>query len=246
MELPSNVDTSQHDKRKMILMQPKITNISELSSTNYNKTIEVVVYRKWTSKTTKTRTPTKFCCILIEKQGTPIQANMGLRDAEYFDQLLQLRKAYRFFGFSCEPTDNWERTLLTQTSLIFGRFLQVEEIPNTDFPEHYFNFVAYNELPDRATTRNPILTGDAMTAQKSRRVIDIENLRYPQLPNIGPTLDIMNERYEDMEKEKMRNRFPFAVLREVDPQNYQKPPSTLSVRKGVGTIKNARHVDKNS
>ncbi|GKB35735.1 hypothetical protein Tco_0880677, partial [Tanacetum coccineum] len=95
MELPSNADTSQHDKRKMILMQPKITNISELSSTNYNKTIEAVVYRKWTSKTTKTRTPTKFCCILIEKQGTPIQANMGLRDAEYFDQLLQLRKAYR-------------------------------------------------------------------------------------------------------------------------------------------------------
>ncbi|GJZ18882.1 ribonuclease H-like domain-containing protein [Tanacetum coccineum] len=150
MELPIDAGTSQHDKGKMILMQPEITNISELSSTNYNKTIEAVVYRKWTSKTTKTRTPTKFCCILIDKQGTPIQANI----------------------------DNWERTLPTETSLIFGRFLQVEEIPNTDFPEHYFNFAAYNELLDWATVRNLILTGDAMTAQKSRRVIDIENLRH--------------------------------------------------------------------
>nr|GEX00948.1 DNA helicase [Tanacetum cinerariifolium] len=75
----------------------------ELSSTAYDKTIEAIVYHKWTSKTTRTRTPTKFCCILIDRQGTPIQANMGLLDAEYFDQLLQLQKAYQFTGFSCEP-----------------------------------------------------------------------------------------------------------------------------------------------
>nr|GEW76574.1 DNA helicase [Tanacetum cinerariifolium] len=97
MELANVDDTSEDDKGKMILMEPQITNISELSTTDYNKTIEAIVYRIWTSKTTKTRTPTKFCCILIDKQGTPIQANMGLRDAEYFDQLLQLQKAfYRF------------------------------------------------------------------------------------------------------------------------------------------------------
>ncbi|GKC41633.1 DNA helicase, partial [Tanacetum coccineum] len=96
VELANVDDTSQDDKGKMILMEPHITNISELSTTDYNKTIEAIVYRKWTSKTTKTRIPTKFCCILIDKQGTPIQANMGLRDAEYVDQLLQLQKAYRF------------------------------------------------------------------------------------------------------------------------------------------------------
>nr|GEU96039.1 DNA helicase [Tanacetum cinerariifolium] len=78
---------------------------------------------------------------------------MGLRDAEYFDQLLQLRQAYRFTGFSCEPTDKWERTLPTETSLIFGGYLQAEEIPSTDFPEHYFNFAAYNELQDRLSAR---------------------------------------------------------------------------------------------
>nr|GEU53686.1 DNA helicase [Tanacetum cinerariifolium] len=83
-------DTSQQHRGKMILMEPEITYISELSTTDYDKTIKAIVYRKWTSKTTKTRTPTKFYCILIDKEGTPIQANMSLRDAEYFDQLLQL------------------------------------------------------------------------------------------------------------------------------------------------------------
>ncbi|GJT16438.1 DNA helicase [Tanacetum coccineum] len=132
MEPFKDAGSSQHDKHKMILTEPEITNISELSAASYNNTIEAI--------------------------GTPIQANMSLRDAEYFDQLLKLQKAYRFSGFSCEPTDNWERTLPTQITLIFGRFLQVEEIPNSDFPEHYFNFAAYNELPDRLSARNPILT----------------------------------------------------------------------------------------
>ncbi|GKE42397.1 hypothetical protein Tco_1469681 [Tanacetum coccineum] len=65
---------------------------------------------------------------------------------------------------------------------------------------------------------------------------------YPQLPNTGPMLEIVNERYEDMEREKMRNRFPLAVLREVDPQNYQfdsphKLLSLLSVHRDVGATK---------
>nr|GEU77088.1 DNA helicase [Tanacetum cinerariifolium] len=132
IELANVDDSGQQNKGKIILTEPKITYISELSSTAYDKTIEAI--------------------------GTPIQANMGLLDAEYFDQLLQLQKAYQFTGYSCEPTDKWERTLPTETSLIFGRFLQVQEIPGVEFPEHYFNFAAYNELQDRLTAKNPILT----------------------------------------------------------------------------------------
>nr|GEX60981.1 putative reverse transcriptase domain-containing protein [Tanacetum cinerariifolium] len=178
---PNLGDTSQQDKGKIALMQPHVTCISELSSTDYNKTIEAVGYRKWISKITKTRTPTKSCCILINKE-----------DAKYFDQLLSLQKAYRFTSLSCEPIDKWERTLPTETSLIVGIFLHVEEIRNTDFPEHYFNFAAYNELQDRLSARNLILTdyigriravgrlekkGDSMSSRKNLRVTDIENLR---------------------------------------------------------------------
>nr|GEZ27334.1 hypothetical protein [Tanacetum cinerariifolium] len=87
--------------------------------------------------------------------------------------------------------DSWERTLPTEISLIFGRYLQAKEIAVTNFPKHYFNFAAYNELSDRLAAKNSILTDyigrirsvgriviteNATAMRKSRRAIDIENL----------------------------------------------------------------------
>ncbi|GKD60085.1 DNA helicase [Tanacetum coccineum] len=83
------------------------------------------------------------------------------------------------------------RTLRNDTSLIFGKYLQVNNIPNDYFPQHYFDFAAYNELADRANVRDAVLTdyigciraisgiytfGDATSQRKSCRMIDIENL----------------------------------------------------------------------
>ncbi|GKA11890.1 hypothetical protein Tco_0691436 [Tanacetum coccineum] len=42
--------------------------------------------------------------------------------------------------------------------LIFRRYIDLIEIPNDGFPEHYFNFASYNELPARANGRNVIFT----------------------------------------------------------------------------------------
>ncbi|GKA14459.1 hypothetical protein Tco_0694105 [Tanacetum coccineum] len=125
-------------------------------------------------------------------KGTPIQANMDIKDADYFHQLFQLKKAYRITGFSCEQTGAWDRTLENPTSLIFGRHVDLIELPNDGFPEYYFNFASYNELPARADGRNVILTetvgriqavnrvytsGDATTNCIDQRTIDIQNLR---------------------------------------------------------------------
>nr|GEU82336.1 hypothetical protein [Tanacetum cinerariifolium] len=148
--------------------------------------------------------------------------------------------------------------------------LNVQEVPNTDFPEHYFNFAAYNELPDRLSARNPILTViKGIGTEKMRKNGNIQRIHSMEgitasyavinhcwkvkmlMRSYGVTIpqelrhnkftlkDGMlrqkvsttarhrtnarryNERYEDMEKEKRRNRFPLDVLREVDPQNYQ-------------------------
>ncbi|GJR97950.1 hypothetical protein Tco_0270124 [Tanacetum coccineum] len=46
--------------------------------------------------------------------------------------------------------------------------------------------------------------------------------RHQQLTDTKPVLNVDNQRYEDVEQEKNRNRFPLAVLLEVDPQNYQR------------------------
>ncbi|GJX74685.1 retrotransposon protein, putative, ty1-copia subclass [Tanacetum coccineum] len=78
--------------------------LTHLRPTHCNKTAEAIVYRKWTSKHIHTRQPTKYCCMLIDQQGTAIQANMDVKDADYFNQLLQNHRAYRISGFSCEQT----------------------------------------------------------------------------------------------------------------------------------------------
>nr|GEX39174.1 hypothetical protein [Tanacetum cinerariifolium] len=44
------------------------------------------------------------------------------------------------------------------TSLIFGRIIDIQQISNVGFLEHYFNFATYNELSARANVRNAILT----------------------------------------------------------------------------------------
>nr|GEU60408.1 hypothetical protein [Tanacetum cinerariifolium] len=49
-----------------------------------------------------------------------------------------------------------------------------------------------------------------------------------------------------MEQKQLRNRFPLAVLRDIDPLDYQKLLSILSAHKSVGIMKSARHVVKNS
>ncbi|GKC57771.1 hypothetical protein Tco_1085369, partial [Tanacetum coccineum] len=75
---------------------------------------------------------------------------MDLKDTEYFDQLQQLNNAYRISRFRCTDTKKWQRTLDNKTTLNFGRYTSIEPIANDLFPEHYFNFIAYNEVQSKA------------------------------------------------------------------------------------------------
>ncbi|GKC54226.1 hypothetical protein Tco_1076971, partial [Tanacetum coccineum] len=134
MATTGEMDSNREEKGKMILTKPEITNIEDLSPTDSNKIIE----------------------------GTPIQANSDVQDTKYFDQLLQLGTTYMISGFSYEKTPSWERTLQNNTSLIFGKYLQAYNIPNDNFPLHYFNFAAYNDLAGRANVKDAVLTAAAI------------------------------------------------------------------------------------
>ncbi|GJR43766.1 DNA helicase [Tanacetum coccineum] len=165
-----------------------------------------------------------------KQQGTPIRANMDAKDTEYFEQLLQLHSAYRITGFSCEQTIPWERTLDNQTSLTFGKFISLQEIPNDDFPQHYFNFAAYNELPAKVNVKNTVLTGLQLSGTSATHYYLNPNIpetyhikeQYQQLANTVPILNIDNQRHQNQEEENHRHRFPLATLLEVNPQNYQR------------------------
>nr|GEX32834.1 DNA helicase [Tanacetum cinerariifolium] len=74
--------------------------------TRTNKTIEARVYRKWTAMNVTTKEPMNFCCILLDKQGSAIQANMNVRDTDHFNQILELNNAYRISRFVCTETKN--------------------------------------------------------------------------------------------------------------------------------------------
>ncbi|GJU97120.1 DNA helicase [Tanacetum coccineum] len=179
------------DKGKLPLVQATPISVADLKPTDANKTIEVRVYRKWIAKNVKTQERTGFCAILLDIQGNAIQANMDLEYMDHFDELLRLNEAYRISHFICRPTKSWDRTLPNPTTLLFGRYTNITPISNANFPEHYFNFTAYNEVNARADTSgaplsdyigciyrisNPIISGDATRMRRTRRIIDIQNL----------------------------------------------------------------------
>ncbi|GJW13926.1 DNA helicase, partial [Tanacetum coccineum] len=64
--------------------------ISDLAPGAKNKILEAKVYRKWIVKKPKKPALLDYCCILIDREGNAIQANMGKADiGEYFSSLLQ-------------------------------------------------------------------------------------------------------------------------------------------------------------
>ncbi|GJY88082.1 DNA helicase [Tanacetum coccineum] len=98
----------------------ELSTIAHMTSDLINKTLEAKVYRKWIAKSPPEMTPYAFCCILLDREGNAIQANMALKDVDYFDQKLQIHMAYRISNFLCEATSRYQQTLENQASLRFA------------------------------------------------------------------------------------------------------------------------------
>nr|GEX84257.1 hypothetical protein [Tanacetum cinerariifolium] len=206
------------NKGKLPLVEAKSISIADINPTLLNQTIEVRVYRKWVAKNVATQVASNFYVILLDKQGNAIQATMDLKDTDYFSELLQLNDAYRILRFRCTSTKAWDRTLSNNITLNFGRYTSIVLISNANFLEHYFNFVAYNEVEQRATKTgvpltdcigcvyrisDPLRSGDATRTRHVCRVIDIQNLdgiilRYLIWGDTAETFDM--DEYNKMEK----------------------------------------------
>ncbi|GJY59728.1 zinc finger, CCHC-type containing protein [Tanacetum coccineum] len=160
----------------------------------------------------------KLLCHPPGQTGNAIQANMDLKDMEQFDDLLQLNDAYRISRFLCTPTKTWDRTLPNNITLTFGKYTSIVPISNADFLEHYFNFIAYNEVSQRANksgapltyyigcvyrVSDPIRSGSATRTRRVRRIIDVQNLDGINLPFLiwGEMAESFNmDEYNRMEK----------------------------------------------
>ncbi|PWA63481.1 hypothetical protein CTI12_AA311720 [Artemisia annua] len=140
MELTSDVETAS----KMagpVIPQRSLAYFSELDPTDNSKFIEARIYRKWTAM-----------------KGTAIQANADLKEKERQEHDLQLNCVYKIQGFGFEKTDSWGKTLDNDITLCFGKHTQIDLLNDDNYPYHYFNFAAYNELGSRLEKKNPILT----------------------------------------------------------------------------------------
>ncbi|PWA43373.1 hypothetical protein CTI12_AA534900 [Artemisia annua] len=209
---------------------------TELNPADNSKFIEARVYRKWTAMKVPSLIPTGFSCILLDKKGSAIQANADLKEKERFEHDLQINSVYRIQGIGFEKADSWGKTLDNDTTLCFGKHTQVDLLSDDNYPHHYFNFAASNELGARLEKRNPILTdyigyihnvekvkedGGATGNKIKLRNIGIRNLKYNENPAAVPQLELQTERLTNWEQERTRNRVPLGTLLQIDPNTQQ-------------------------
>ncbi|PWA94502.1 nucleic acid-binding, OB-fold protein [Artemisia annua] len=193
MALTGDVDVLSKAVPEPSTPQRSLAYFTDLNPTDNTRFIEARVYRKWTAMKVPSLIATGFSCILLDKKGSAIQANADLKEEERFERDLQVNCVYRIEGFGFEKTDSWGKTLDNDITLCFGKHTHVQLLKDEDFPYHYFNFAAYNELGGRLEKKNPILTdyigyvhnvdkvneyGTATTNKVKVRNIGIRNLNY--------------------------------------------------------------------
>ncbi|GJS74057.1 nucleic acid-binding, OB-fold protein [Tanacetum coccineum] len=78
---------------------------------------------------------------------------MDINNIDYFDPLLKPRVAYRFSSFICEKSKPYQQTLENEISLKFEKITKFETLTGkeSEFPDHHFDFIAYNQLLSRIT-----------------------------------------------------------------------------------------------
>ncbi|PWA80437.1 hypothetical protein CTI12_AA196040 [Artemisia annua] len=161
VEMALTIDPARSPKNTEAVIIParQAAYLTELNPADNSKFIEVRVYRKWTAIKIPGFTPVSFSCILLDKKGSAVQANADLKEKQRFERDLQINNVYKIQGFGFEKADSWGKTLDNDFTLCFGKYTQIEQLSNNDFPYHYFNFAAFNELNTRLEKKNPILTG---------------------------------------------------------------------------------------
>ncbi|PWA97533.1 nucleic acid-binding, OB-fold protein [Artemisia annua] len=197
---------------------------TELNPADNSKFIEARVYREWTAMKVPSLIPTGFSCILLDKKGSAIQANADLKEKECFKHDLQINRVYRIQGFGFEKADSWGKTLDNDITLCFGKHTQVDLLSDDNYPHHYFNFAAYNELGARLEKRNPILTdyiGYIHNVEKVKEYggatgnkIKLRNIGIRNLNNNVVVFTLWNEKadaFEEEEYSKMQKPVVLAV-----------------------------------
>ncbi|GJZ69274.1 DNA helicase [Tanacetum coccineum] len=235
------------EKGKLTLFQPEIINLQDIRPIHTKKTIELRVYQKWIAKNVTTKEPSHCCCILLDKQGNATQANMDLKDTEYFNELLQLNNAYRisradvkgvtltdYIGCIHRISDPIITNDATR-SRVTRRIIDIQNLDSLNLP-----FVIWNDMAKKfdmdkyAEMPKPVVIVVSSTLSLTSTPVTHYSLN-PNIPKvhhilsiyvefINPTaaLDIQRQPCHTDEEEKMRNRYSIQSLLNVNPQHYKR------------------------
>ncbi|PWA79727.1 nucleic acid-binding, OB-fold protein [Artemisia annua] len=193
-------------------LQRSLAYFTDLNPADNNKFIEARVYHKWIAMKVPSLIPTGFSCILLDKKGSAIQANADLKEKACFERDLQINSVYKIQGFGFEKTDSWGKTLDNDITLCFRKHTQIDLLKDDDYPYHYFNFAAYNELGGRLEKKNPILTDYIGYIHNKEKVkeyggatgnkIKLRNIGIRNLNNNVVVFTIWNEKADNFEEEE--------------------------------------------
>nr|GEW20630.1 hypothetical protein [Tanacetum cinerariifolium] len=95
-------------KAGKVLKKMTETNIATLKPEEANRTLEAKVYQKLISKSVPDMRELAFCCILIDKEGDAIEANMDIHNIEHFNPRLKLGVAYRISSGNIVEFTMWD------------------------------------------------------------------------------------------------------------------------------------------
>ncbi|PWA95982.1 nucleic acid-binding, OB-fold protein [Artemisia annua] len=144
-------------KGKAIDVPYEVVTFENINPAEMSKAIEVKVYRKWIAKTVPDLISTMYCCILLDRKGQAVQANIELKDVDKYNSI-ELNLAYRIRRFGCQPPEKSQQTVTAKYTLLFGKLTELVPIHVQGFPEHYFQFAPYNVVCSRADMKQPLLT----------------------------------------------------------------------------------------
>ncbi|KAI3728036.1 hypothetical protein L6452_16663 [Arctium lappa] len=134
-------------------MSVKIAQTADLKPGDGDQPIDIKVLRSWTPYGKRN----ECCFLLIDKQGNPIQAYANSNDKSHFQTPIKVGSCYRVTNFICEKSRTYMVIVPHKTSIRVGKAARFEEIPDTGFPLHYFNFSPYDQLSNK-TNKHEILT----------------------------------------------------------------------------------------
>nr|GEU78418.1 DNA helicase [Tanacetum cinerariifolium] len=199
-------------KGKIITNEPKVSDIVGLNPGDSNKIIEAIVYHKWVSKHIQTQQPIRMCCILMDKQGTPNQANMDAKDTGYFDQLLELHAAYRitdYIGY-VQGVIEFRTSGNVTSNQIHRRIIDIQNLRLTLWHDMALNF----NLKEYEAMEKPIVIAVISCIQLS----GTSATHYYLNPNLPETYHIKEYDIKTWNKKRTRTASPFPLSSKLIPK----------------------------